>query len=286
MNGSKVLRCLGAAALAVAAIGCWPGAAGAATPTSASLTMTSDAGDWVGGGRSYSYADSGFTANSNGNWVGISLNAANGDWWYLDFSAPAGQTLAPGTYSGATRYPFQAPTEPGLSVVGNGAGCNTVTGTFTVTEVDFGPNNYLERFGTTFEQHCEGGVPALRGEVHIVNPPAPQPLTIDVGLAGKGSVNRHTGATTVSGTVTCSQPSSVTVNGSLSQRANRTTVSSGFFSVQVACSSTPTAWQATVSSAVPFNPGTAQLDATASAFDAAFGQNVTVSSSAEIRLTR
>src|SRR5262249_19702600 len=83
--------------------------------------------------------------------------------------------LAPGVYAGAIRYPFQAPTVPGVSLSGNGRGCNTLTGSFVVQTVVFGPDNYVQQFDATYEQHCEGGPLALRGQVHIANAPAPNP---------------------------------------------------------------------------------------------------------------
>lgn len=271
---------------AVTGAGILPSSASAITAASGSLTMTSDSGDYIGQGQQYSYST---TANDffNSTGTGNAVEVHAGEWT-LDFAAPAGQSLTPGTYSNATRYPFQGPSEPGLSVYGQGRGCNTLTGSFTVTEVSFGPNNYLQSFDASFEQHCEGAEPALRGRVRVVNPPAPQPLQIGLALDPRGTVNRLTGTAAVGGTVTCNQPTSVNVYGTLIQRASRVAVATGSFSSQVACSGTPTAWQATVSSAngVPFNVGAAQLDATATAYDAAYGQQVTATQTAKVKLTR
>lgn len=291
MHG-RTIRSLVALVGLVAAVagGVLSSPADAATAESASLVMTSDEGDYIGQGLQYSYSTTGndvFSSTGNGNVVSIAVNAANGDWWYLEFAAPAGQSLAPGTYTGAIRYPFQGQ-GPGLSVSGNGRGCNELTGTFTVYEVTFGPNNYLQSFEASFEQHCEGFTPALRGQIQLVNPPAPDPLTIGVGVSSKGKADRFTGTATVSGTVTCSQPTTVTLSGTLTQRANRFKVAAGSLYSEVACSSTPTAWQATVVSGtgVPFNPGATKLDLTASAFDPGFGQQITVTRTAVVHLTR
>jgi hypothetical protein len=43
-----------------------------------------------------------------------------------------------------------------MDISGNGRGCNTLTGQFTVNSITFWPD-------TTFEQHYEGATPALRG---------------------------------------------------------------------------------------------------------------------------
>jgi hypothetical protein len=163
------------AAWAILLIG---GAANAQSVTSGTLAFSGDQGDYISGGRSYNYstaANDSLNVNSNGNGITVSVNGASGDWWTLSLSAPSGQTLAPGVYNAATRDAFKAPTVPGLDLSGNGRGCNTLTGSFVIQNVVFGPDNYVQKFDATYEQHCEGGTPALRGEVHITNPPPPSP---------------------------------------------------------------------------------------------------------------
>jgi hypothetical protein len=275
-------------AMALLAVGLLAPSASAAVE-SATLSMTSDAGDYIGQGQPYAYSTSAgdsFGSTNSARVVNVSVSAANGDWWHLDFAAPDGETLAVGTYAGATRYPFQAPTSPALAIYGNGRGCNELTGSFTVTEISFQEGGAIETFGATFEQHCEGQEPALRGEVHLANAPAPAPLTLGLGLSPTGSASRA-GVATVKGTVTCSAPASVNVSGTLTQKANRFSVATGQFSLQVACSGT-TPWQATVypSASVPYNAGSAQLSATATAYDAEYQNHVSDSQSATVRLGR
>jgi hypothetical protein len=89
------------------------------------------------------------------------VNGVNGDWWYLDFTPAAGDVLAPGTYSGATRYPFNG-NGPGLSVSGNGRGCNELDGSFIVNELRMDGGD-LRSLSISFEQHCEHSPNALRG---------------------------------------------------------------------------------------------------------------------------
>jgi hypothetical protein len=93
-------------------------------------------------------------------WTSAARTATGGP---LNLSAPSGQILAPGAYNGASRDAFKAPTVPGLDLSGNGRGCNTLTGSFAIQNVVFGPGNNVEKFDATYEQHCEGGTPALRG---------------------------------------------------------------------------------------------------------------------------
>ena len=134
-----------------------------------SLSMTSDLGDYIGGGQTYFYtpADGVFSAQANyGQGVSISFNTSNySHWWHLDFAAPYNTPLTVGSYTGAVRFPFQGSNLPGLSVYGDGRGCNTLTGTFQVLEVIYGVANDIQSFDATFEQHCEGSTTALRGQV-------------------------------------------------------------------------------------------------------------------------
>jgi hypothetical protein len=105
--------------------------------------------------------------------------AAHGftQWFNLDFVAPAGTSLVRGEYSGATRAAFAEPGTPGLEVSGNGVGCNTLTGHFTVHDVVFAPGDVVRALSVDFEQHCDGEAAALRGSVRL-----------NVGHPGCGSV--------------------------------------------------------------------------------------------------
>jgi hypothetical protein len=270
-----------------------PGTAWAPPAQSATLTMVSDPGDYIGQGQTWSYdteAGDVISATTNGNTVNVAVTGYNGTWWYLDFDAPNGQTLTAGTtYANATRYPFNG-SGPGLAIYGEGRGCNTLTGSFTVTEAVFGgpDSSYLQDFEATFEQHCEGAEPALRGTVSIHNPPAPEPLELGFTVAGDGTVSRVTGRATVHGTVTCTEPVTVNINGTLTQ-VQKKTILTGPLSTQVACTpGAPVAWQAVAipNGTTPFGRGNAEVEATASAQDPNFGGTVTVSQTQLVRLRR
>jgi hypothetical protein len=144
-----------------------------------SFTMHSEPGDWVGGGQDYSYGAADSTIAVSGSLGGIHASISSGsDWWYADFVPGAGDIIAPGTYLDAIRYPFQG-SKPGMDISGNGRGCNELNGQFTVVAVAFGPRGDLEYVDVTFEQHCDGAVPALFGELKYrvptgdIRPPAP-----------------------------------------------------------------------------------------------------------------
>src|SRR5262249_57651693 len=98
----------------------------------------------------------------------------------VDMYPGSGDVLAVGNYPKATRYPFNG-TGNGLSVSGDGRGCNTLTGSFRVKQAVFSAvDNSLQNFDATFIQHCEGGTPAPTGQVQSHSSPLtppPPPLT-------------------------------------------------------------------------------------------------------------
>ncbi len=133
----------------------------AATAPQARITMTSDAGDYIGQGQSYVWATPDAPVTVTGGRRMIQAAAGGFDFEFVP--APR-NTLRPGVYSGATRYPFND-NNPGLSVSGNGRGCNMLTGTFTINSIAFSRGGRLTKLDMSFEQHCEGGDAALRGTI-------------------------------------------------------------------------------------------------------------------------
>jgi hypothetical protein len=256
------------------------------------VSLASEPGDYIGQGQTLLFTPDMATIQASSNVgngeVHVTVFPFAGGFWFLDFAAPSGQSLLPGAYEQAERWPFQPPNQPGLSVSGDGRGCNTLTGRFVVLDALFGPSGYVQRFHATFEQHCEGAAPALLGEVDIVNPPPPEPLGLSAVVNARGSADLQTGTATIRGTVTCTQATTANLFGSVTQRATRFAIASGNFSLVVNCSPVPTRWSATVSPAtgVPFNPGTARLDLSLSAFDPNYQTLVTEQVTAGVHLTR
>jgi hypothetical protein len=125
--------------------------------------MTSDQGDFIGMGKAWGHypSDSIFFAGGNGETVGADVYSEARSW-SLKFEAPDDEALTQGTtYRNATRFPSQ--THAGMNITGGASACNTLTGEFTVNEIHLNEYDELERFSASFEQHCEGGTPALRG---------------------------------------------------------------------------------------------------------------------------
>lgn len=250
-----------------------------------SLVFTGDAGDYISQGQTWSYTD-GVQATASSDLRTVSVSVWTDTWWNLEFQAPAGTQLVPGIYEGATRYPFNDDNTPGLSLSGDGRGCNTLTGRFEVHEAEYGPYGYLVRFHASFEQHCEGGQTAAWGEVSISNPPPPEALTMTVQFDTKLPVQRRTGRVTVSGTVTCSAQTNATINGALVQRVNRNTLAQASFGTTAACGPTPTRFSTVATpNGTPFGSGQAQLDATVQAYDPNYGGNATETVSTVVNLS-
>ncbi len=133
------------------------------------LFLNSQPGDDIGQSeaRLITPADGTFTASSNfDNGVNVSFSGNTaGDFWFTDFAAPMNATLVPGAYEGATLWPYQSAIGPGLSVYGDGRGCNVLSGRFVVLEATYDANGKVQSFAADFEQHCENAVPALFGSV-------------------------------------------------------------------------------------------------------------------------
>jgi HYR domain len=146
------------------------------------LYMYSEPGDYIGQGMEqlYTSADTSFTAylpQGGGAFTASVIQGAYDHWWYVDVDAPSDEPLVIGSYENAERYPFNSNGAAGLSIYGDGRGCNTLTGRFDVNDIQHASTGELLVFDATFEQHCEGGTPALYGRIRIENPPPPPDTT-------------------------------------------------------------------------------------------------------------
>jgi hypothetical protein len=110
----------------------------------------------------------------------------------LDFATDQlGIPFATGVYTDAQRAFFASAGHPGLDVSFEHRGSNTLTGTFTVNSVSFFTDaGGLEIGGldVNFEQHSEGGLPALLGHFTFTADvaAAPEPGTYALMLTGLG----------------------------------------------------------------------------------------------------
>jgi hypothetical protein len=265
-------------ALALGAAGPATSATNVESVQSGTLAMTSDPGDYIGQGGSYSFAtpENEFFASSDATNTRVAVSVrpdpAGDVYWVAVFAAPSGQPLLPGTYGGAQRAGSADPAAPGLEVYGDFRACNTVSGSFTVLEAAYGPDGYVESFHATFEQHCEGFAPALRGEVVVSNPPPPPPIgaTVTIDAAGKLTAS---GSALVHGTISCTRqpdPDRSYLQLVLSEPTKKGTITGAAAISPPSCPSTPVAWQAIVSPTdprAPFVKGATSMSAVAHLYD-------------------
>ncbi len=72
----------------------------------------------------------------------------------------------------ATRFGFQASDTAGLSVTGDGRGCNTSLGEFRIYELSIDSIGQVDNFAADFRQSCDGG-PQIVGGVRLNSTVAP-----------------------------------------------------------------------------------------------------------------
>jgi hypothetical protein len=129
-----------------------------------SYRFVSDPGDYIGGGitKSYTNATTVFTLGGTASGVGFGVSGLR-DTWTVSLAPRTGDTLRVGTYPNAQR--FADAEHPEVDVYGNGRGCNRTSGSFTIREIVFNAEGAVTALWATFEQHCEGLEPALRGTI-------------------------------------------------------------------------------------------------------------------------
>ena len=147
------------------------------------VLLISPPGEYIGQGRTY-YTTNAAEFNASlylGPLPSAVRVAAFG--YLMHFASPNGAVPIVGTYSNAVRYSSHG-SNPGLSVSGNGRGCNSLCGSFQVFEIQSDGSGNLTRFWATFSQRCEcGGGPPLTGEIRfnsLLGPSTPLPRVLRV----------------------------------------------------------------------------------------------------------
>jgi hypothetical protein len=281
---------------AIALAGASTSSAGMTPATSGSLVMSSDPGDYIGQGQQYSFSTPADTISFGGGYGGnfiAQVSSANGDWTVV-LSPPTYGTLVPGLYTDVVRMADD--THAGMDISGEGRGCNATTGSFNVLEATYGTYGYTERFHATFEQHCEGLTPALRGEIDLVAPPAPPAVELHVSIDSPATIDRSDGKVRLHGTITCSlqgTPSLLelaTVDVALSQQTKKGLASASGRVWINECSATAQPWQITLVSGTTanFSSGDSQATADATAPDdwwTLWNQNIPINATAHADAT-
>jgi hypothetical protein len=188
LRGGLLGAAIGAVVLAGNAAGVTPRSAvmpsaGPWPPDAASLTITSDPGDILGGGGSYAYQTPGDEIASNPQpgtptfaWLTVGPSAA--PVWQAAFGAPPGQALSVGHYADASDAP--SGDQPFMYVARPRNGCLS-TGDFTVNSITWDPRVWLDYADISFNEYCWGGPVGIHGRMIQAQAPPP-PLTISTRL--------------------------------------------------------------------------------------------------------
>ncbi len=145
----------------------WQPASGTTPATGNYVYLVSDPGDWVGDGRTYTYTPANATLTTQTGNRFFQMNVSGQENWTGNFlGMNVIEAMQPGYYGQIQRYGGN-PTRGSMDWSGQGRGCNTISGWFVIDSITFAANE-LASIDLRFEQHCEEGVPALRGKIHWV----------------------------------------------------------------------------------------------------------------------
>ncbi|MET9698811.1 hypothetical protein ABZY31_18055 [Streptomyces sp. NPDC006529] len=214
----------------------------------------------------------GATAAADHGSVSVSINRP-GDPWTVDLAAPAGQELAVGSYADAVRFPEtgERPAVPSMLVNGYRGGCATLTGSFTITKLEWGAGRTLKSLVAEYREDCDDRN-VLFGQLEITPTPVPAALVLGLTIAADGRATGPTDRATVHGTATCSKPVTMYLSGTAVQQLKHTTTSGIVGAVEIVCTpGRPVPWTARAwtlgDTPVPFVKGRVTLDLTARAQD-------------------
>jgi hypothetical protein len=151
----------------------WSPPAGAVPASGDYLYFESSAGDYIGQGRTdlYTAPSASFVGAEASGMVRLQVARDGTSWWTVSVTGPDAQDrLLPGRYAGLGRYPFHNPVEGGLSMSGEGRGCNRLAGDVAVDDVVYSATEIMS-FTIRFIQRCEETGPPLFGAMRWTRPP-------------------------------------------------------------------------------------------------------------------
>ena len=163
------------------------------------LFWDSAPGEFIGGGdpQVYTLANSIWSVTAPFGNAGITFRVTSigdrSDWsWNLQFTAPLGSTLEPGTY----QIGNSVAGEPGLDISGNGRGCSPA-GTFTIHDFVLSPfNGAVTAFAADFDFHCNSmSSPALIGTLRFNS-------TVPIGIRSVSLAANRTLPSVINNTIT------------------------------------------------------------------------------------
>jgi hypothetical protein len=176
--------------------GLWTAPANAVPTTGNYVYLQSDAGDYIGAGRTWVYTNADTLMNMANSGLGILVRLNGNENWNGTFLLPsAAGKLQPGYFKGLTRTALADGAVGGVEWSGEGRGCSSLTGWVVVDNVTV-TGGVMTALDLRFEQHCEGGTAALHGQIHWTQANADSaqagPSSIPSGLWKADAVNLPT----------------------------------------------------------------------------------------------
>jgi len=131
------------------------------------MRLDADAGEYLTQGIPHLLHDANATLSNWTNCCGAAsaMAATPEEAFHVAFAAPNPRPLSAGHYVAQSAPAGEYAAAMGIEAPGRG--CNVATGWFDVRQITFDGSGQLSRLWVLFEHHCEGGAPAVRGEVRI-----------------------------------------------------------------------------------------------------------------------
>jgi hypothetical protein len=144
------------------------------------LYVQSDAGDYIGNGKNYLYTDQvALMSVSSRELPRIDIMVRGDDTWRGRLTLPANANGMPtGLFKNLTGNPFPPAAVGGMDWSANSRACSSSIGWMIVDQIKV-DNGNISALDVRFEQHCEQGVSALRGQLHWTKADADHPVLVN-----------------------------------------------------------------------------------------------------------
>jgi hypothetical protein len=129
------------------------------------VSLQSDVGDYIGQGRYFSYTQANSVIAIWASAGHLFVRIAGDQRWFGEFEAPGSTALQRGAFTNLQRFLPENAGAGGLDWSGEGRGCHTLTGSFTINSVKYVGED-LSAIDLRFVQNCLSRTSALRGALH------------------------------------------------------------------------------------------------------------------------
>ncbi len=160
----------------------WRPPVGSIPTTGNYVYVQSEAGDYVGQGRSALYTSRNSSVVGSGSSDTFTILVTGEQAWYGGIQGRRDTLrLQPGYYAELTRSPFINPVRGGLSWVSDGRGCSDQRGWMVIDDIQYSTDNFsIAAITYRFEQRCINSSAVLRGAVRWSAADAAAPTTPSV----------------------------------------------------------------------------------------------------------